>query len=517
LATKKKENELTYLQMPLPTEAKSKKTVRLNWSGINKTQTLDTGELSYEQNISTYEAPYLTPSWKRDKVVLKKKNGTIITPSGYPVGLFGFDNFLLALYQSGNTVTVYYITEDDVISGTYQAASYYDGNIKRCVVMMPLFPAGSDITTDTFVKKILIFPDKKSMDFRPSGTTLSIANIPAPGNPIPNIRYATVHLSRLYGVGCGDTITDPDRIFVSGFNDYSNWRLDTSEEYNQSNAWVSLAQSNVKATGAFTGITTYLNSVVAFKRDYIHEVTGNSNPFKINDVYAEGATDNRNIVDVDGNLIFTSDDAVKVYTGGNPRILSYKLNVRQFNNAVAGTDGRRYYLYCEDENEDMHLFVYDTVIMQWAEEDIDEQVISFAKNSDGFYMLTGEGNIYRYRIDSDAYAGQPWSAETDLTAGHTIDIKHIQKIQILADVAAGSTIRAHLIYYGENTSIDTQQIYNYTNQSAGTKRAAIRVVPRNTAHWGVKLRLSGTGFSRVYQAEITLKGGGTLYGGEYNV
>jgi hypothetical protein len=264
--------------------------------------------------------------------------------------------------------------------------------------------------------------------------------------------------------------------------------------------------SNVKATGEFTGITTYLNSAVAFKRDYIHEVTGNANPFKINDIYAEGATDNRNIADVDGNLIFVSDDAVKVYTGGNPRVLSYKLNVRQFNNAVAGTDGRRYYLYCEEEKNVKHLFVYDTLVMQWAEEDIDEAVISFAKNSAGFYLLTEGGNIYR--IDSGDYAGQAWSAETDLTAGRTIDIKHIQKIQILADVGAGSAIKAHLIYDGEN---DPQEIYSYTNALGVEKRAVIRVVPRNTAHWGVKLRLSGTGFSRVYQAEITLKGGGELY------
>jgi hypothetical protein len=507
----KKENELTYLQMPLPAEAKTKRVTRLNWSGLNKTQTLDTGELSYERNISTYEAPYLTPSMKRKY---------IYDNAGTPVGMFGFDNFLLALYQSEDTVTVYYITNDavkdsDVISGIYQAKPYYDTDVKRCIVMMPLFPPDSDITTAAFVKKLLIFPDKKSMDFKPAGSSFDIVDIPAPENPIPNIRYATVHLSRLYGVGCGDTITEPDRIFVSGFNDYSNWNFDSLTEYNQANAWASLAQSNVKATGAFTGITTYLNSVVAFKRDYMHEITGNSNPFKINDVYAEGATDNRNIVDVDGNLIFTSDDAVKVYTGGNPRVLSYKLNVGQFNNSVAGTDGRRYYLYCEDEKGRPHLFVYDTVVMQWAEEDIDEQVVSFAKNSNGFYMLTGGGNIFR--IDTGDYDKYDWSAETDLTAGHTVDIKHIQKVQILVDVAAGSVIEADLIYYGENNSVKTRQIYSYTNQDTGEKRAVIRVVPRNTAHWGVKLRLSGTGFSRVYQAEITLKGGGMLFGGEYDV
>lgn len=493
---KKKETELTYLQVPLPSESKEKTTTRVNWSGLNKTQILDTGELSFEENISTFEAPYLTPSPKRMKVR---------TVSGTPVGLFGFDDFLIVLYKSGSTVKIDHITHIDG-NATVKTGTLDSGNSsteQRCVVMMSLFE-GNPLDGE-YTKKLLIFPDKMSMDFRPSGSSFDPAEI----TPMPNIKYATVHLSRLYGVGYGTNSSEPDRIFVSGFNDYANWNLDTATEYNQSNAWVSAAQSNVKATGAFTGITTYLNSVVAFKQDYMHEVTGSNNPFRINDIYAEGATDNRTIQEVDGNLIFVSSDAVKVYTGGNPRIISYKLGVRQFYDAVAGTDGRRYYLYCADEKEIKHLFVYDTMVLQWSEETISEAVLAFAGNSDGFYMLTEEGNLYR--IDSDEYNNQNWAAETDLTAGKTIDIKHIQKVQILADIAPGSTINAYLLCDDETFSPSIEPIYTCQNTTDIQKTATIRVVPRKTAHWGAKLRLSGTGYCRIYQAEITLKGGGELY------
>ena len=59
---KKKEKELTYLQVPLPEAGKAYRMVKRSWSGLNYRQTVDTGLLSQETNISTEEAPYLVPS-----------------------------------------------------------------------------------------------------------------------------------------------------------------------------------------------------------------------------------------------------------------------------------------------------------------------------------------------------------------------------------------------------------------------------------------------------------------------
>jgi len=498
--------------MPLPSPAKEKRVVKVNWSGLNKTQILDTGELSLEENISTLEAPYLTPS-PEPRWLKSYGNAT-------PISMFGFDNFLIVIYKSGGTVYIDHITNIDTGAGTVLKTGTLSSSAdQRCVLMFNVF--NGNPLDGTYDKKLVIFPDKMSMDFVPPGSSFNPAII----EYMPNIRFATVYLSRIFGVGAGTNSDRPDRFFVSGFNDYSNWNLDTATEYNPSNAWVSAAQSNVKATGEFTGITTYLNSVVAFKRDYMHEVTGNQNPFRVNDIFAEGALDNRNIMEVDGNLIFVSDDAVKIYTGGNPRIISYKLGVGRFSNTVAGNDGRRYYLYCKDEKGYPHLFVYDTLIMQWSEEVVRDEIVAFAKNSIGFYMLTANCTIYR--VDSNnyyqpdtwvAYNNYPWAAETDISAGHTIDIKHIQKVQILADIAPGATVNAYLLKDGEkyNPSVHNP-IYSYTNTEGAQKKIVIRVVPRNTAHWGNKLRVSGVGFCRVYQAEITLKGGGELFGGVYNV
>jgi len=61
----KKQNELQFGQVPLPQALKQYSLSKLNWSGLNRRQVIDTGALSMECNISTAEAPYLTPSQSR--------------------------------------------------------------------------------------------------------------------------------------------------------------------------------------------------------------------------------------------------------------------------------------------------------------------------------------------------------------------------------------------------------------------------------------------------------------------
>ena len=196
-------------------------------------------------------------------------------------------------------------------------------------------------------------------------------------------------MSRLFGV-------DDNRIYASGFNNYANWNLDTIDGYNESNAWTSPAQSNTKSDGAFTGITTFQDHVICFKKDFMHEIYNNKNPFRMQDIYAEGTIDNRTIQDVDGNLIFVSADNVKMYTGSNPRIIGDNLNMTDFTYAVSGTDNRNYYLYCEDGKyttisginiPNKYLYVFDTVVGQWSERQVAFRVLNFAHNKNGMFML----------------------------------------------------------------------------------------------------------------------------------
>lgn len=563
---KKNENKLSYLQMPLPEGRKHYKMTKRSWSGLNYRQTIDTGALSMENNISTLEAPYLVPS---------QKPISILDRYTHPISMFGFDDFLLVIYRSGTSIYVDYIIYDSdqdeytTYTGTLQASgASSDDEYPRCVVQFNVYDTPTDPVSGEYVKKLLIFPDKKSMFFHTddllndenndTGNDFKIydmdvlvktyKNNTAPYLPpetashnyyykntstkaieadteygaavyrwvddesdsensgwkvsvppaMPNIKYAAVHLSRLFGV-------DDDRVYASGYNDYTNWNLDTVDEYNESNAWCSPAQSNTKAGGVFTGITNFQGHIVCFKRDFMHEIYNTKNPFRIQDIYAEGAIDNRTIQDVDGKLIFVSEDDVKIYTGSNPRIIGYYLNMPEYANAVSGTDGRCYYLYCEDADENKRLFVYDTIAEHWSEQAIYDTVLSFAHIKNGMYMLCADGYIYKMNTGNYRHS---WSFETDLITNETVNIKHIKKIQMFADIDSGANLKVYILYDDEDFNEDTSHL---VYESTGFGQKPIRVKPRQTASYGIKLHIEGYGYVKLYELELFMETGGDLY------
>ena len=619
MAKKKNENTLQYLQMPLPSGGKSYKMTKVVFGGLNKRYTLDSGELTMERNISTSEYPYLTPS------PLKTYKYEIYPESPneakdiIPLGLFGFDNFLLAVYREKKSIKLNYITSNGrILKGMIKTEATEADDVPRSIVQFNVYDTPTNTLTGRYVKKLLIFPDKVSIDMRfeltkknysdwtqddinnaktdvtywhednygklsyfkvevvsekdddgnvtqskKLGTVYTdyficnnmdvlvktYTNDAEPYLPpdtashncyyrnlsteaqkkaetlygaaiykwvddeidsensgwkisipptMPNIKYATVHLSRVFGV-------DDDRVYASGFNDYTNWNLDTIDEYNESNSWCSPSQSNTKAGGSFTGITTYQNHVICFKRDFMHEIYNTKNPFRIQDIYAEGTIDNRTIQDVDGKLIFVSEDDVKVYTGSNPRIIGYNLNMPQYEYAVSGTDNRNYYLYCEDEAGKRYLYVYDTYTELWSEQSIEYKVISFAHNKRGMYMLCDNGCIYK--MDTESYSHE-WSFETDLITNKTVDIKHIKKLQMLVEAAENAHLKVYILYDDEKFDEEKSHLV-YTSKRTG--KFPIRVKPKKTANYGFKLHVEGKGYVKLYELEIAIEAGGDMY------
>lgn len=662
MAKKKKENTLSYLQMPLPSGGKYSRMTKVAFGGLNKRYTHDSGSMSMEKNISTSEYPYLTPSQSRDLLFEAYPNS---------IGMFGFDDFLLVIYRKSKIIYVDYITynadEDDYITytGRLQDGGMTDDDENpRCVVQFNVYDTPTDPLTGQYVKKLLFFPDKASMYMKiveaesdpedweedynkakaagedTTDTALACADLtvmyhygsyfyvvivekntdadgkvtyerkvkcksydsdddkiddtffcdslsvdikeyrnetpevdesgatiyPPPdtashncyyrnsynndiyrwceyetakknddgefvkddnGNYIsdggtaygwkvsvpptmPSLKYATVHLSRVFGV-------DDDRVYASGYNDYTNWNLDTIDEYNEANAWCSPSQSNTKAGGAFTGITTFQGHVVCFKRDFMHEIYNTKNPFRLTDIYAEGTIDNRTIQDVDGKLIFVSEDDVKIYTGSNPRIIGYNLNMPRYKYAVSGTDNRNYYLYCEDGMSNHCLYVYDTYTELWSQQSVESKVLSFAHNKNGMYMLCDGG--YIYKMDTDSYS-QHWSFETDIITSKTVNIKHIKRLQMLVDMPKrinyydnqNAYMNVYILYDNEEfnflTSNEKAKRLAYSSDRLG--KLPIRVKPRNTANYGFKLHFEGYGYVKLYELEIFVEAGGDL-------
>lgn len=613
----KKEKQLTYLQVPLPQGQGYYKAPKVSWSGLNRRNEVDTGELSAECNISTAETPYLTVAPKPIMVTAEDVDiitgGVKGTDFKYPFeganNMMIIDGSMYVFRQSGSE-SVYHVyidtltIKDNAIYAVeqwyypqeiYYNAKQYDeritavsfnvnsnvfnatqtGTIKRIIIPQikgvirriktanwyydnqtgghenKNFPLMNRQSNDPYYKtsirsflevandytqylwridsqssrldpgehrwkifKCELYKNEKSDYYGVTWTELKFDeesdeikngyNIITVSPEMPYLKYSCTAHGRLFGV-------DKNKVYASSFNDYTNWELDSMDDIQDSHAWTSTSQANTAAGGDFTGIVAYQNHVVCFKQDFCHEITGTKNPFRINDVFSIGTIDNRSVQEVAGLLIFCGADGVYVYSGAKPNLISYKLGIDRFTYAVAGTDGRYYYLYCEDGNGKGYNFVYDTQCNCWSERAADFKVQAMAYGDGvGMYALGADG--YIYRLDGDAYG--TWSFETDLMARSTAsgytdtDIKHIRKVQIMADVAEGADFKVYALYNGEKYGSGSQLIYDSRGK---TGKVMARVKLRRSANWGCKLHFEGSGFVRIYEMEQYLEKGGELY------
>ena len=485
----------TYLNTGLPNANNSGagqryKTSRLQWRGLNLLSNVDSGYLSNACNITMNALPYLepTPNYSEYK-----------TGYAVPISLFAFDDFLIVIYRQSGAVKLDYITQTATYTGIIKASGATSADdYQRSVVKFNVYTTPQDPLSGTYDQKLLIFPDKLSMDFKVTNTPISLAEL---GSTFPDIKYATVFLSRLFGV-------DDTRIYASGFNDYAFWDLDTADEAGENNAWASPAQSNTRADGAFTGITTYAGHVMAFKRDYTHELYNNKNPFRIQDLFSEGAIDNRSIQEVNGYLFFVSENKVIMYNGGSPRQISAVLDIGMYDTAVSGTWGNNYYLYTKRNNAHV-IFVYNVASGEWSKDCISDGVVQFASNDNGLYALFDNGDINK--INTEDYINREWFLETELFLNGTTDNKRIVRLQCLAGFAENSNMKIYVLENGEEHTADIGADYAYTQPSDRSGKRAIRIPVKRSEGFVHKIRFEGKGYVKIYTLELVLQTGGVKY------
>ncbi len=208
MAKKNKEEQRFFGQMPLPNSRKRYRTVKKAWNGLNRRITTDSGSLSGMVGMSTKEYPYLVPSkvLKTAKIqgnslwecsLSADDDGNVSCKEA--LGVFGFDDFLIVIYReitkSNKYIKLDYIKGKKTYTGiirdeneeTKQAgdgAAISEPNIdcdnrQRCVVQ---FIALNDVTEpldSEVTKKLIIFPDKKTIDFNPTADDNNIIAVNA--------------------------------------------------------------------------------------------------------------------------------------------------------------------------------------------------------------------------------------------------------------------------------------------------------------------------------------------------
>lgn len=214
---------------------------------------------------------------------------------------------------------------------------------------------------------------------------------------VPDMIAMTENENRLWG-------TDGKTVYASKPGDPTNWNVFDGLE---SDSWTVMPES----PGRFSGAVSYKGFPQLFKEDKIYKVYGSypSNFQLLSSATMGVEPGSGDSLAVAGETLFWLGlNGVVAYSGGIPTLISKKLGERRFRNAVAGSNGVKYYISMEDENGQWGMYVFDTRCSQWSRED-DTHAVQFARIGMDLYWLNDKGEIW---LNGDA-ANVPEGAQME--------------------------------------------------------------------------------------------------------
>lgn len=302
---------------------------------------------------------------------------------------------------------------------------------------------------------------------------------------IPDMNHICVHANRLWG-----TSENGEYIYASKLGDCFNFN---SFQGLEDDSWY----SEIGTDGEFTGIVSYRTAVVAFKRNYIHHIYGDSpRNFSIPKQTYGGALDGRSIAEVGGALYYMSDNGFYEYTGGEPEKISSCIKT-VYKRCCAGTDGKRYYACAELPGGGTELLVLDPMHGVWHKED-NTKFIAFVKHNEFLYGATST-DMYKF---GDGTEDVDWCVVSKKFTLRDIDFKGVNAVYIRMDAPIGTEARVY-------TSCD-EGGFKPAGQICGSEFVVYRVPVRFEKCDSFRIMLEGNGNVVVHDIEIvTYKGGRT--------
>lgn len=244
---------------------------------------------------------------------------------------------------------------------------------------------------------------------------------------IPDMNHVCVHNNRLWG-----TAANGESIYASRLGDCQNFY---SFQGLGDDSWYSLLGTD----GDFTGICSYRNAVVAFKRDCIHHVYGDSpTNFSIPKQIYGGCMDGDSITQIGGILYYLSPSGFSAYGGGEPYSIGERLRTKH-TACCAGTDGIKYYASATREDGLHELLVFDTRYGVWHKED-NIPFVGFVSR-DGKLYGADQQALFLFGEGEETF---PWCVVSKRFTYDITQHKGVNCIYLRAEVAEGARIRVSL-------------------------------------------------------------------------
>lgn len=301
---------------------------------------------------------------------------------------------------------------------------------------------------------------------------------------VPELDYICENENRLWGCK-GDTI------HCSKLGDPFNWNVFDGV------ATDSFAV-DVGSAGDFTACCSYLGYPCFFKEENIYKVYGDKpSNFQVMgsaSLGVEGGS-GRSLAIAGEVLFYLARTGIVAYSGGIPQSVAAPFGTERYKNAVAGSDGTKYYVSMQGTDGGWTLFAYDTRTNLWHKEDALEAV-GFGWNGE-LHCLDATGQMWVNGNARSAPEGATREApvESMVEFGDFVEDdpnkKGTAKLQVRMELDAGAAVEVWMQFDtdGEWRKVATLQ--------ATVKRSFyLPIIPRRSDHF--KIKFNGTGGWRLY-------------------
>ncbi|MBQ7346112.1 MAG: hypothetical protein IJW45_08670 [Oscillospiraceae bacterium] len=314
---------------------------------------------------------------------------------------------------------------------------------------------------------------------------------------VPDLKYLCENENRLWG--CTD-----NTIYACKLGDIFNWEvydgLDT-DAYSV----------DTGSAGPFTGCISYRGYPTFFKEDHIYKVYGSvPSNFEVLGSATLGLMDGcaGSLAVAGETLFYLSRSGMMAYTGGIPQPVNEAFGTERFYDAVAGSDGLKFYVSMKGGQGRYRLYVFDTQAGTWHIED-DIRITHFARADGELYMLSDDGTLWAVGL-TDAPEGATvedaveWYVEFADFTEEDPNKKGVSKLQIRLELEQGAEAQAWLMFDSDGEWIRA----GHALGQEAKRSYYLPIVPRRADHY--RLKITGTGACRIHSIAREVYSGSEL-------
>lgn len=318
---------------------------------------------------------------------------------------------------------------------------------------------------------------------------------------MPDIDFLVESGNRMWGCryGLDNKGQVVNQIYASKLGDFKNWTcymgVSTDSYY-----------ANCGTDGRFTGAINYLGNPLFFKEHCVHKVFGNLPAnFQIQDTPLRGVQrgSERSLAMVNEVLYYKSASGICAYDGSLPVEVSQAFGGEQYDQAVAGSHGNKYYVSMRNVKTDSRaLLVYDVQKGMWHKED-DLKAESFCSCKDDLFVIS-DGKILTMLGSGTAENDNvSWMVTTGEIGLSSPDAKYISRLTLRLQLEIGAELRIFARY-------DFSQQWESLGRILGTSLRSFSLSFRPKRCDYMVLKLEGIGNAKLYSLTKTIEQGSEI-------